>query len=32
MTEQVAVIRPDTELAEIVALMERHHVKRLPVV
>jgi CBS domain-containing protein len=32
MTTDVATIGPDTELADIVALMERHHVKRLPVV
>lgn len=32
MTHQVVVVGVDTPLAEIVALMERHHVKRLPVI
>jgi CBS domain-containing protein len=32
MMEEVATIGPETDIAEIVALMEQHHVKRLPVV
>jgi CBS domain-containing protein len=31
MTTEVTTVTPETELAEIVALMERHHVKRVPV-
>jgi CBS domain-containing protein len=31
MTAKVATISPDTELSEIVAAMERDHIKRLPV-
>ena len=32
MTAEVACVTPDDSLAEVVGLMERHHVKRLPVV
>ncbi|HET6606017.1 MAG TPA: CBS domain-containing protein [Rhodopila sp.] len=32
MTMDVATVEPDSELGDIVALMERRHVKRLPVV
>jgi CBS domain-containing protein len=32
MTTRLVTVGPDTELSEIAALMERHHVKRLPVV
>ena len=32
MTHEVAVIGPDTPLADIVALMERRRIKRLPVI
>jgi CBS-domain-containing membrane protein len=32
MTSRVVAIVPDTALDQVVALMERHHVKRLPVV
>jgi CBS domain-containing protein len=32
MTREVVAIAPETPLAEAVGLMERHHVKRLPVI
>jgi CBS domain-containing protein len=31
MSDQVVAVRPDTPLSEVVALMEKHHIKRVPV-